>query len=52
MTSVLVHYKLISYLKENIKLNKHSIPYGQQQKAPRYFLVRMYITTVVSDQVI
>ena len=32
ITSVPVPYKLISYLKENIKFNKHSIPYGEQQK--------------------
>ena len=31
---VLVSYKLISYLKKNIKLNKPPIPYGEQQKAP------------------
>ena len=29
-----VSYKLISYLKENMKFNKRSIPYGEQQKAP------------------
>ena len=40
-------YKLISYLKENVKFNKHSsIPCGEQQKAPWYFLMRMHITPV------
>ena len=33
MTSVLVSYKPISYLKENKKF-KLSRPYGEQQKAP------------------
>ena len=47
-----VSYKLISYLKENMKFNKRSIPYGEQQKAPWYFLVRMLITLVASDRVI
>ena len=48
----LVSYKLISYLKENIRFNKLSIPYGEQQKAPWYFLVRMHIPLVACDQVI
>ena len=40
-------YKLISYLKENVKFNKHSsIPCGEQQKAPWYFLMRMHSTPV------
>ena len=52
ITSVLVSYKLISYLKENKKFNKLSIRYREQQNAPSYFLVRMYITPVAYDQVI
>ena len=39
-------FKLISYLKENIKFNKLSITYREHQKALSYFLVRMHITPV------
>ena len=51
MTSVLVSYKPISYLKENIKF-KLSTPYGEQQKAPWYYLVRIHTTPVAYGQVI
>ena len=43
ITPVLVSYKLISYLKENIKL---WTPCREQQKAPLFFLLRMHITPV------
>ena len=47
ITPVLVSYKLISYLKENKKSNKLSIRYREQQNAPWYFLVRMFIKTQI-----
>ena len=43
ITPVLVSYKLISYLKENIKL---WTPYRKKKKAPLFFLLRMHITPV------